>query len=182
MGLSYTAEIVNNPEGEACAVLDTASVDFSRAALGRKAAKTLVREAKGGELIHTRNSEGKIESTYVARPGDAIFINLHDRNDMYVPGESDGTRWKFSELVVKGYEIIGEDRSNGGVLVKSAQTSKILPGIVDRPVCIKDAWGKGQHQFLYKGATLKDAGGGRVTGIDKEAFDKGWEIVAPLRP
>ena len=179
MALSYTGEIITSPDGEDCAVLDTSKVDFSRAAQGRKAAKTLVREAKGGEEIHTRNSEGKIESTYTAQKGDAIFINLHNFDDVYVPGDKDGSRWQFSELEARGYEVVGDDPENGGVRVKNTTTAPILHEIIERPTCLKDSWGPGNHAFLYAGATLKDNGGGRITGIDKEAFDNTWEITKP---
>lgn len=179
MSLKYTGETIVSPDGDECAVLDTSSIDFTAAAQGRKAAETLVREAKGGEEIHTRNSEGKIESTYVAQPGDAIFINLHNFDDIYVPGDDDGTRWQFSELEERGYEIVGEDVENNGVRVKNTQTFGILHEAVEKPTCIKDSWGVGNHAYLYKGATLKDNGDGRVTGIDKEAFDNTWEITSP---
>lgn len=179
MTLSYTGEMITSPDGEDCAVLDTIALDFSRAAQGRKAAETLVREAKGGEEIFTRNSAGKVESVYAAKPGDAIFINLHNFDDCYVPGHSDGTRWQFSELEERGYEIVGKDKAHGGVLVKNTATFNLLHEAVEKPTCIKDAWGKGAHAFLHKGATLKDNGGGRVTGIDKEAFDATWEITSP---
>ncbi len=175
--LSYTGETIINDDGVECAVLDKSSVDFTGAAEGRKTAETLVRRAEGGEEIHTRNSEGQIESTYVAKEGDAIFINLHNFDDIYVPGNDDGSRWQFSELEQRGYEIVGDDQENGGVRVKNTQTSRILHEVIDRPTCIKDSWGEGAHAFLYEGATLKDNGGGRVTGIDKEAFDNTWEIT-----
>lgn len=177
MVLAYTNEVINSPDGISCKVLDTNLLDFSNAPTGRKTTETLVRKAEGGEKIETKNSDKIVESVYIAEPGDAIFINLHNPDDMYVPGNPDGSRWKFNELTSKGYEITGEDQERGGVLVKSTTKSKLLHEIIQEPTCIKDAWGKGQHQFLFKGATLKQGENGRVTGIDKDAFDNTWEII-----
>ena len=182
MALTYTAETIDSPDGIPCKVLDIGSIDFNYAIMGRKSAETLVRKAEGGERIETKNSDKIVESVYIAEPGDAIFINLHNPNDMYVPGNPDGSRWKFNELTSKGYEIVGEDQDRGGVLVKSTAQSKLLHEAVKEPTCVKDAWGKGQHQFLFEGATLKQGENGRVTGIDKEAFDNTWEIISPSKP
>lgn len=178
MSLPYLDETLTSPDGTPCRVLDVALLDFSHAAQGRKAAPTLVRCATGGEHIETKNSEGMVESVYTAQAGDAIFVNLHNLDDVYVPGNSDGTRWKFAELTGKGYEIVGDDHANGGTLIKSTKMAALLHEAVRSPTCIKDAWGAGQHQFLYAGATLK-SDAGKVTGIDKEAFDQTWEITAP---
>jgi hypothetical protein len=106
MPLPYLCETVLSPDGVPCAVLDTPRVDFSVAARGRKRAHTLVREAKGGEEIVTRNALGQVETAYVARQGDAIFCNMHNPDDTYVPGHADGTRWKFSELTARGCEVV----------------------------------------------------------------------------
>lgn len=181
MAIHYTADTIKSPEGVDCAVLDVARVDFSNAATGRKAAETLVKEAKGGEVIITRNTKGEPEGDpYIAQKGDAIFVNLHNPDDVYVPGNADGSRWQFSELQQRGYEIVVNTPE--GVRVKSAEFSRLLVEAVQKPTCIKDAWGAGQHQFLYPGATLKDNGGGRVTGIDKTAFDATWEVAKGARP
>lgn len=177
--LPYTDDHVTSPEGIACRVLDVAALDFSGAATGRKATETLVRRAAGGEKIVTRNTAGLIESVYETKPGDAIFINLHNPDDAYVPGNADGTRWQFSELAAKGYEITGEDAALGGVRVKSNATFKILHEAVASPTCVRDAWGPGQHAFLHAGATLKLNANGSVSGIDKTAFDATWEVLQP---
>lgn len=178
MPLQYTEELIKNPEGISCKVLDSRMVNFSAAVEGRKATETLVRRAEGGEQIETKNSEKKVESVYVAQAGDAIFINLHNPDDVYVPGNPDGSRWQFKDLTAKGYEITSEDHERGGVLVKSTKTAKLLHEIIEEATCIKDAWGTGQHQFLFPGATLKKDDKGNVTGIDKEAFDATWEITS----
>lgn len=177
MPLPFTGETLVNPEGKRCPVLDPARVDFTNAVTGRKKTETLVRRAKGGELIETRNAEGKIETTYTTAPGDAIFINLHNEKDMYCPGNPDNTRWKFDDFLSKGYEITAGTLSNGTVKVKSTASAKVLPEAVTEDVCIKDAWGPGLHQFLYRGATLKQGANGVVTGIDKSAFDATWEVL-----
>jgi len=177
MKLIYSSEIINNPEGIPCTVLDVTSVDFTQSVEGRKATETLVRRAKGGERIETKNSEGKVESIYTAQLGDAIFINLHNPDDIYVPSDTDGTRWQFDGVLEKGYEVSGEDKEKTGILVKSTTVSKLLHEAVKEPTCIKDAWGSGQHQFLFEGATLKQSNNRKVTGIDKEAFDATWELL-----
>ena len=178
MSLPYKEEFISSPDGITCKVLDTDRIDFSAASEGRKVAVTLVRCATGGERIETKNSEGRIESVCVTKPGDAIFINLNNLDDIYVPGDADGSRWQFKDLAKKGYEIVGEDQEKGGVLVKRAKTEKILHEIIQQPSCIKNAWGEGQHQFVFPGATLKKDDKGKVTSIDKEAFDATWEITS----
>lgn len=178
MNLPYTNETVLSPDGIACKVLNSNAINFDGAFEGRKASETLVRRAEGGESIETKNSEGRVESVYTAKAGDAIFINLHNPDDVYVPGNPDGSRWQFKDLISKGYEITGEDQECGGVRVKSTTMSKLLPEAVEEPTCIKNAWGEGQHQFLFAGATLKLTNSGSVTGIDKEAFDATWEITS----
>lgn len=178
MSLIYREESLVSPDGISCKVLDTDNVDFSAAVEGRKATETLVRCAVGGEHIETKNSEKRVESVYIAKSGDAIFVNLHNPDDVYVPGNPDGSRWQFKDLTSKGYEITGDDHEKGGVLVKSTKTAKLLPESIQQPTCIKNAWGEGQHQFLFTGATLKKDDKGNVTGIDKEAFDATWEITS----
>lgn len=182
MTLPYLDETLLSPDGIRCRVLDVARIDFAGAVTGRKAAETLVRRARGGEDITTRNAEGKVENTYVARTGDAIFINLHNRSDIYVPGNADGTRWQFDELEAKGYIILGEDAQNGGIRVKNGAAARLLHEAVREASCIADAWGPGKHQFLFEGATLKLNDDGRITGIDKSAFDATWELTAPAAP
>lgn len=178
MQLPYLSEKIASPDGIPCEVLDTLKVDFGQASVqGRKKAETLVKEAKGGEEIVTRNKEGQVESTYIAQKGDAIFVNLHNAADVYVPGNADGSRWKFSELAQRGYEVVRNDAKKGGAIVKSAQIFKLFTEAVEKPTCIKDAWGPGQHQFLFNGATLKKNDNGSVTGIDKSAFDATWETL-----
>lgn len=178
MKLPFTDETIMSPDGVACRVLDTARVDFSGAATGRKTTETLVRCAQGGEKIETRNTGGKLESVYVAQKGDAVFINLHNENDIYVPGNPDGTRLQFAALEQNGFKITGDDMARGGVRVRSTAASKILHEAVEEACCIKDSWGPGKHQYLHPGATLKRADDGRVTGIDKSAFDATWEIMS----
>ena len=179
MELKYTSEIIKSPDGIDCKVLDTSSVDFSKALEGRKSKETIILKANGNEKIDTINSEGKIESTYITNPGEAIFYN--NEKDIYVPRDSDGNAWKFDKITEYGYEITQEPyqfNSNTAIKVKSTNKAKVLPEIIVIPTCIKDAWGEGAHQFLFEGATLKkDPSNGKVTGIDKEAFDQTWEIL-----
>ena len=158
-------------------VLDVTQFDFSNSVTARKK-PTLVRKAMGGEKIETRNKKGEIESVDEASPGEAIFINMHNENDMYVPADSDGTRWQFDELQSKGYETQGEDLKRDAVIVQNIESFKILPNAIQEPSCIQNAWGEGEHQFLFAGAALKQDKNGRITGIDKDAFDQTWDIIA----
>lgn len=177
--LPYTESVITNPDGVACRVLDTSKIDFADAANGQKTALTLVQLAKGGEEIITRNSAGQIESTYTTQAGDAIFENLHNPDDRYVPGNADGTRWQFSDLRAKGYEIVDTENRNGRAYatIRNASQFRILHEVIDQPTCLKDAWGEGQHVFLYPGASLKLNDNGSVSGIDKEAFDNTWKLT-----
>jgi hypothetical protein len=182
MELPYTRGILISPDSITCQILNTARIDFSNAVLARKSAETLVRRAEGGERIITKSAEGRIEHIYTAKVGEAIFINLHNPTDTYVPGNADGTRWQFQELEQKGYVITGDDPVNGGIRIKSTKSFKILHEAVEKPTCIKNAWGTGQHVFLFAGASLKLHDDGHVSGIDKSAFDRTWEMFALTAP
>jgi hypothetical protein len=175
--LPYFEETVLSPQGFLCQVLNTNGISWDGAHSGRKTSQTLVRRAWQGETLETKNTAGKIESVYRAQRGEAIFVNPHNPDDQYVPGTPSGERMKFSDLVTSGYRIVAV-QENGDVTVQNDQSFKILHEVVKQPTCIKDAWGPGQHQFLYPGASLKLAADNiQVTGIDKEAFDKTWELV-----
>ena len=176
MKLPFTDETIDNANGTPCRVLDSSRVDFQSAAFGRKTALTLVKKAEGGEATGQNFKDGPEGAEYVAQPGDAIFINSPD--DIYVPGNKDGSRLQYEDLEAKGYEKTRESTDGDGILVKSP-TAPLLVKVVDEPICIKDAWGAGQHQFLYPGATLKLNDGGAVTGINKDGFDGKWEVVTP---
>lgn len=176
--MKYTDEIILSPEGIECHVLDTESVDFTNCELGRKTKETIILKANGNEKIDTINSDGLIESTYITNPGEAIFYN--NDKDKYVPRDSNGTPIMFDNIEESGYEIttpLFQFGNNQAIKVKSKKTAYLLHEIIEIPTCIKDAWGIGAHQFLYEGATLKkDPDTNKVTGIDKVAFDKTWEI------
>ncbi len=176
--LCYTDEIICNKNGVPCRVLDISKLDFSKACVGRRKEVTVLK-AKGNEKIETCNSAGLIESTYIANYGDAIFIN--NERDIYVPRDLLGNAWKFDCIESYGYKIVSNIFSYNGsdaIKVKGIKLSKLLPEIIACPTCIKDAWGYGEHQFLFEGATLKmDIESGRITGIDKSAFFDTWEII-----
>lgn len=176
--LKYKDKIIKSPDGQFCKVIDTPRVDFKYASIARKTAQTLVCRAHGGERLETKNAKDEIESVYLAKTGDAIFVNPHNPNDRYVPGNPDGSRWQFDDLTTCGYEVVGKDTKTGGVFVLSSKTFQFLHEVVKEPSCVEDAWGKGQHQFLFNGASLKLNGDGKVTGIDKDAFDSTWQILS----
>lgn len=171
-------EFVTSPQGDEVPVLDTNSVDKSGAQWGRKSQPTLVIRASGGEKMGQSFKDGKETYDYIAEEGDAIFVN--SETDMYVPPMEGGKRLKIANLVEQGYAIAGEDQERGGLLVK-LPAAQLLVEVVQEPVCIKNAWGPGEdlnnHQFLYKGATLKvDPKSGAITGINSEGFEK-WELL-----
>ena len=155
-------------------VLDVSKLDFSSAKIGIKNTLTKVVRAKGGERIETKNKSGKIESICIANVGDAIFCN--NDIDIYIPSDSADNRWKFDKIESYGYDII-ESYSNH-IIIRSKNKALLLFNVIKEPTCIKDAWGEGAHQFLYKGAVLKkDLKSGKVTGIDKDAFEKTWIVL-----
>ena len=177
MPVLYTAEIIQNPQGVGCRVININALDFTQAKLAKKSAVTRLRSAKGGEKIETKNAKGDIENTYIAQKGDALFINPHLADDCYVPANADGTRWQFKDIPLKGYDIVGTDPANDDLFIKSNQNAYILLNIIQEPSCIKNAFGHGQHQFLFKGASLKKSHDGQITGIDQDAFNATWEVV-----
>lgn len=179
MKLSYTNEKIISPDGIECQVLDTDNVDFTDAPTGRKCKETIVLKAKGNERIDTINAQGLVESTYITKPGEAIFYN--NEKDKYVPRDSNGNARMFDDLENFGFEVTCKPfkfGNNIAVKVKSTNKAYLLQEIIEIPTCIKDAWGEGAHQFLYQGATLKkEINSGKVTGIEKEAFDNTWEVL-----
>lgn len=172
-------EYITSPDGTSCQVLDVDKIDFTAAPYGRKSKETLVLKANEGEKVETINGEGKVESVCIANEGNAIFCN--NENDKYVPRNDQGIAYKFDDITSYGYEYTSPETKYLGhtaVTVRSTDKARILHEVVDRPTCIKDAWGKGAHQFLLPGATLKkDPKTGKVTGIDKKAFDETWEVL-----
>ena len=146
--------------------------------MGRKCKETIVLRAKEAEKIETTNALDLVESVYITKEGDAIFYN--SEKDKYVPRDGNGNAWMFDTIENYGYEITAEPfkfGDNVAIKVKSTNKAYVLPEIVEIPTCIKNAWGEGDHQFLFQGATLKkDPNSGKVTGIEKEAFDNTWEV------
>lgn len=175
MGLKYTGKYIEK-DGKHFSVLNVneSGYDFKYAKLGIKSKITKVLLAKGGEKITTTNSKGEVETTVVAEKGDAIFYN--NEHDKYIPADSNGNHWKFAEIENHGYSIV--ESGDGFVNIKSNNKGFLLVGAVDKPCVIENAFGEGQHQFLYPGATLKmDVNTGKITGIDKEAFENTWEVL-----
>ncbi|MCK5374883.1 MAG: hypothetical protein KAJ40_06325 [Alphaproteobacteria bacterium] len=178
--LPTTDEFITDPGRVSCPVLDTKSIDFSKAVWGRKTETTLVRRAKDGESLGQSFEGGKETFEYVTEEGDAIFV--HSPTDQYVPPAKNGERLKFDALEKNGYKIVSGDAEN--VQVKSPP-AQLLVGVVTGRVCIKNAWGPEDNaendQFLSAGATLKRGADGKVTGIAKEGFEK-WGIDADQTP
>lgn len=165
---------ITDPEGNTCPVLNTDNIDFTDAVSGRKKATTLVRCAEDGEGLGQSFEGGQETFEYVTKKGDAIFVN--SPTDQYVPPSKDGGRLQFSDLEENGFQIVSGDSNE--VQVKSPP-AQLLVAVVTERVCIMNAWGAENkpenHQFLSAGATLKQGDDGKITGIDKEGFEK-WEL------
>lgn len=155
-------------------VIDEQKLDFTNAKMGFKSAKTKVVCAKGGEIIETKNNEGKIECISKAEKGSAIFCN--NDADRYIPRNSNGQCYKFNEIEKHGYDIV--ESKDDYIIIQSNNKALLLFDLIKEPSCIKDAWGEGQHQFLYEGAVIKkDCKNAKITGIDKVAFKNTWTIL-----
>lgn len=173
MSVEFTGEYIEK-DGEKFPVVDVTKLDFSDALIGVKSKLTKVYRANGGEKITTRNENGEVESVLVANNGDAIFFN--NTNDIYIPTDSNGNRFKYSQIESYGYSI--QERTADYVVVRSNNKALLLVGCVDQKCAIKDAFGKGQSQFLYEGATIKkDIKTGNISGIDRKAFESTWIIL-----
>lgn len=173
MKINYKEEYINNPDGIACQLIDVDALSFDDCPIGCKSTVTLIKKAKGGEVITTYGKKGEVESFIVAEQGDAIFCN--SETDVYIPSLN-GERYKFDKICDYGYKIVSAEE--GQCHVKSTNQARLLIEVVDRPACIKDAFGKEIHQFLFKGATIKkDLKTGAVSGISKVAFDTTWEVL-----
>lgn len=177
MKLPFTGEVIRSPDGREYEVLDAEKTDFSAAIPARKITEILVRKAMGGEHVHTRNSSGYLEESYVAKPGDAIFIYRNDNRKTYVPADRDGTRWKFGEILHRGYLIVDGCLSRNDVIVSNSRTFRILHEAVEEDICIRNPFGTGVNQFLHPRATLLLHPDGSVRGLEKCVFDEEWEIL-----
>lgn len=176
---AYTGETITHSDGIAYQVLDTTRLDFSAegVVLGKKTKPTLVRAAKAGEVVVT--SPGKVEESRVtAKGGELMFINHLPGGveDMFIPHDAAGVP-NGRQVLDERYELVGGDvNADGAYFRPSGLPNPLLHEVIDRPTVIKDAWGAGSHQFLGEGATLKSEKG-RVTGIDKAAFDETWSLT-----
>lgn len=169
--VEYTGEIITFNQIDFY-VLDVQKLDFSQGKIGIKKQLTKVIRANGGEKIETKNKDGKTESITLAKNGDAIFYN--NNLDKYIPF-SNGKAWQFDNLQNYGYEIVKSTKKH--VFVKSTNKAHLLVEIIQKPTCIKNAFGENNHQFLYPKATLKkDIKTGQISGIDKNAFDTTWQV------
>ena len=176
---AYTGELEKHTDGVDYAVLDTTKLDFNapEATFGKKTKPTLVRVAKPGEEIVTK--PGKVEeSRTVATGGEIIFINELPGGviDAFIPRDTSGVSNGAQTLEDK-YELVGGDINGEGAYFRpKGNPSKLLHEAIEKPTCIKDAWGPGNHQFLGSGATLKQDGA-KATGIDKSSFDETWGMT-----
>lgn len=175
---SYTGQKIRHSDGVDYAVIDTSKLDFTEATLGKKTKDTLVKAAAPGEVIVT--NPGTTEESHVtAKGGELIFINElpGGKKDRYIPRAPDGTP-NGQNILSEAYELVSGDVNRAGAYYRpKGPPSQILHEAVSRPSVILEAWGPGSHQFLTKGATLK-LDNGRVTGIDKNALNETWSVLA----
>ncbi len=176
---AYTGETIKHSDGIDYAVIDTSKLNFEapEAVFGKKTKPTLIRIAKVGEEVVT--SPGKVEESRItAKGGEYIFINQlpGGKEDAFIPRDGAGVA-NGEQVLAEKYELVGGDVNGEGAFFRPKGTpSKLLHEIITKPTVVKDAWGAGSHQFLGEGATLKSEKG-RVTGIDKAAFDETWSIT-----
>lgn len=172
MKVHYKNQSIKNPDNIDCQIIDVEKLNFDDCPVGCKSTQTLVKRAKGGERIYTYGKKGEIESTTIANQGDAIFCN--SETDVYIPSIK-GKAYEYDNITSYGYDIISS--KDDECYIKSNNKALLLVGVIDRPSCIKDAFGEGNHQFLFEGATLKkDLSNGMVSGISKKAFETTWEV------
>lgn len=178
MELQYKDEYISK-DGINYHVLDTTNIDFSSSYVGRKIKPVLIIRANGGEIIRNVSNEGKDESIYITKEGEAIFYV--DDEDIYVPTDESGDSWQFDELENHGYELIGRIypfESNLAVKAVSNTFERILPNVILEPTVIKDAFGSNLHQFLPSDSTLaQNFDSKAITGIDPITFEKNWCIL-----
>ena len=180
----YKDEFIDNGNGVLCQVIDIAKVaevfETDEIKWGKKTKPILIRTAKAGEVIETVVSAK--ESHYVCTGGEAIFINELEggKLDIFVPRtpENVPSGW---DILSKRYEVIGPNDEKGGTYYRPIfAPCKLLHETIGSNSCVMNCWGEGNHAFLYEGATLKQEADGRITGIDKLAFDQTWSITNKL--
>ncbi len=169
----YTGEVINF-DGKDFKVIDTSKLDFSKAKLGVKASLTKIVVAKNDEIIETKNNKGEVETIHKVKKGEIIFCNNDD--DRYCPCYDNGNGWKLEDIEKNGYVFV--ENKDDCIMIRSNNKALLLVEFIQENSCIKDAFGEGQHQFLYKGEKKKkDLKTEKITGIDKIAFENTWTIL-----
>ena len=138
-----------------------------------------IKHSDGIDYAEIVTSPGKVEESRVtAKGGEYIFINQlpGGKEDAFIPRDSSGIA-NGAQILADKYELVGGNINAEGAFYRpKGVPSKLLHEAISKPTVIKDAWGPGSHQFLAEGATLKSENG-RVTGIDKAAFDETWSLT-----
>ncbi len=178
MDLKYLDEYITNENGIKCHVLDVESLDFSHAMDAVKESVTIVLKAKGNEVINT-TINGFIETSYITREGDAIFLNSDE--DKYVPRDLNGNSFNYENLSTYGYITTSGDFLYDGYQakkVKNNSQNKVLYEVIKEPTVIKNNFGDSKHQFLFLGASLlKNVKTNKVKGVAKIPFDNTYKIL-----
>lgn len=137
---------------------------------GKKTTLTKAYIAAPGEEIITRHKSGE-ETRYTAVGGEIVFDN--GGGDKFVPRDSDG-KSNGAQLLNEKYELQkGTLETGDAEFIPASKVSQILIGVNTEPLRILNPWGTGSTQDLPIGSTLK-LDGNKVTGIEKEAFEKTW--------
>lgn len=75
------------------------------------------------------------------------------------------------------YTLLGGDIHGDGATYRPVgRVVPLLHEATDRPSCLKDSYGEGNHAFFSEGATFKGEHG-KIRGIDKTAFDHTWSLT-----
>jgi len=144
--------------------------------LGKKFKETFVYIAQKGEIISTEHNSVE-EARYEAKGGEIVFDN--GGGDKFVPrdnaGESNG-----KIILNEKYQLVSGSLEEGNAkFIPSSPPSKILVGINKDYIRILNPWGENSTQDLPPNSVLK-LNGEKVTGIEKDAFEKTWKITDKL--
>ncbi len=171
---------IRHTDGLDYAVLDPTKLDFTgpNIVFGKKTHATRVHIAKPGEVICAQPGGFSEVADYTAAGGEIVLTNeLHNgRIDSYVLRTQDGHPVGM-DVLEEHYALIGGDiHGEGAYYCPIDPCVPLLHEAIDRPTCIMNEYGVGIHAFYKEGATLKLLHG-KVSGIERDAFDETWQLT-----